>query len=108
LAGARVAGKGHLINRALSVLDHHDGVGTGGNASAGHDLNAGFRGKRAGDGIAGFDFADATERCSAARIRGVNGIAVARGAVEVWIVAIGGDSLCEDVAKGVPYTNTHG
>ena len=51
-----------LSSVAMGELDHDDGVGSGGDRGAGHDLNAGARGSVAAETVSpGFDLADAAE-----------------------------------------------
>ena len=76
-------------------------IGPGGHSSAGHDLDTGAGSKGLGDGVAGFDFADATQSCALDSVGSTDCVAIAGGAVERRIVAVGADVLGESVAEGI-------
>ena len=60
------------------------------------------------DRVAGLDFAGAAERRAGPGIGSADGIAVARGAMEGRVVAVGGDFFGEDVTESVPEANRRG
>ena len=53
------------------------------------------------DGVAGFNFPYAVEGGSGASVRGVDGVAIACGAVEGRVVAVGADFFGEDKTESV-------
>jgi hypothetical protein len=93
--------EGHGIVFALGKFDHDDGISPRRDGGASHDLQAGAGGEGLGDGVASFDFPDAMESHSGMGFGGGDGIAIAGGAVERWVFAIGANFLGKDVAESI-------
>ena len=72
---------------AARMLDHHDGVGAGGNGCAGHDLDGLSFGDAPFEAPAGAHLADDLELSR--QIDGAHGIAVAHGARDGGGIAVG-------------------
>ena len=89
LAGLGAGIDEDAIAFAAGVLHHDDGVGTGGQGRAGHDLDGLAAADFAGEAGAGADFADHLER--ARQVGGMHREAVADGARHGRVVAVSGD-----------------
>jgi hypothetical protein len=76
------------------VFDHDDRVGALGDRGAGHNFHGLAGADGAGEYFAGANLADHAQ--AAGQVGGSNGKAVADGAVEGRIIAIGGNVLGED------------
>src|SRR5262249_5185759 len=81
------------------MLDHHDGIGTLGDRSAGHDLNASARSNGTCWRISGFEFTDALQLCARDGISRADRKTVAERSIKGRIESIGTDFLCKNAFK---------
>ena len=86
----------------LNVFEHRHGIGPRGNRRSGHDLPSGSGQQRTGWRIAGSGSAGDRQRIMPVGLDGAAGIAVAGGAGEGRLVAIGPERLGEDAARHLP------
>jgi hypothetical protein len=85
----------------LDVFEHDDGIGACGDGCAGHDLERGAGGERlCGAWLAGAEDAGDGEPIAGGKCSTLDGIAIARGAMEGWEIAVGGDGPGEDAMEG--------
>jgi hypothetical protein len=85
----------------LDVFEHDHCIGPGGDGCAGHDLECAAGGEQlCKGGLAGAEDAGYGQPSASNECRGLDGVAVAGGAVEGREIAIGADGRGEDAVEG--------
>jgi hypothetical protein len=84
------------------VFEHDNGIGTFGDGCAGHDLECGPGGERGGwRRLTGAEDSCNWKPIARGESPGLDGVAVAGGAVEWRKVAVGDDGCGEDAVEGI-------
>ncbi len=90
-------GVGKPVVFANGVFDHEHGIGARRNGRAGHDFGCRVKNEFSGRIARANQLGNGNR---AGEIGRVDSVAIAHGAVERWVIAVGGKRLCEHAAKG--------